>query len=79
MLTVDLIEVHPTHQRSGIGRAVMADLKERAVATGSSLGLLVHHLNEEARRFYEAVGFREIDRTTLHVSMQWDPPGPGGG
>lgn len=73
VLTIDLIEVHPQHQRTGIGRAVMAQMKERALAGGCSLELIVHHLNDGARRFYEGVGFREIARTQLHIVMRWSP------
>ncbi len=53
--------VHPDHQRSGIGRALLDSVR----ATRPFLELDVFERNDLGRRFYAAYGFREIGR---HVS-----------
>lgn len=60
--TVGAIFVSPTHQRSGIGRALM----NRARMSRPFLELDVFEANASARRFYEAYGFEQVSRH-LHV------------
>ena len=53
--------VHPDHQRTGIGRALLDSVR----ATREFLELDVFERNELGRPFYAEYGFREIGR---HVS-----------
>jgi ribosomal protein S18 acetylase RimI-like enzyme len=52
---VDRLYVAVSHQRSGIGTALLAKAKELSPA---SLSLHTHRQNREARAFYEKHGFR---------------------
>lgn len=55
---VGAIFVLPEHQGSGIGRALM----DQARASRPFLELDVFEANSIGRRFYEAYGFRRVDR-----------------
>jgi putative acetyltransferase len=54
------IFVHPDHQGSGLGRALMDDARSRR----TFLEVEVFDANSIGRRFYAAYGFREIGRIT---------------
>lgn len=55
--------VHPDFQRQGIGRALM----DSARAARPYLELTVFEANSQGRRFYEAYGFREVERVAEGV------------
>jgi GNAT superfamily N-acetyltransferase len=65
---LDLVVIARAHQRRGLGtsvlRSVMSDADRRRVP----LWLSVHRDND-ARRLYARLGFREIDRDDLRVFM----------
>lgn len=55
---VGAIFVHPDHQARGIGRALM----DSAMSGRDFLELNVFEANDTGRRFYDAYGFRLVDR-----------------
>nr|WP_245396742.1 GNAT family N-acetyltransferase [Jiella sonneratiae] len=61
-------------QGQGLGRALVRDAALRTLAAAETIGirgLLVHALSEEARSFYEALGFdpSPLDPMTLMVKL----------
>ncbi len=66
------VAVHPAWQGRGIARALVeAALEEISARGGRWAGLEVGADNQQARRLYERLGFREVGRT-LHMHR---PPG----
>lgn len=60
---LNLLAVKPIYQRSGIGRRLLEWLEQSARVAGiTTIYLEVRVHNEGARRFYQAVGYREIAR-----------------
>lgn len=54
------LAVDVSHQGMGIGRALVRDAGRRVIQAADMIGirgLLVHALSDEARRFYESLGF----------------------
>ncbi|MFO1349388.1 MAG: GNAT family N-acetyltransferase [Gammaproteobacteria bacterium] len=55
-----LLAVRPSHQRQGLGRAMVAWLEKSARVAGiARIHLEVRATNPRARAFYRALGFRE--------------------
>jgi ribosomal protein S18 acetylase RimI-like enzyme len=55
---VNYLAVSPTHQRRGIARQLMTRVEEELLAIGCpKLNLQVRDSNEEALRFYAALGY----------------------
>ena len=75
---VDHLYIDPDRHRQGLGRALLA----RAQADNTALQLWVFQQNRHAIRFYEAAGFRLIERTdgsrneekTPDALYRWDAP-----
>lgn len=75
---VDHLYIHPDRQCHGLGRALLA----RAQTENAMLQLWVFQQNLRATRFYEAAGFRLIERTdgsrneekTPDALYRWDAP-----
>lgn len=58
---LNLLCVRRSHQRSGIGRRLMIWLEKTARVAGIvSIHLEVRAINHAARRFYHALGYREV-------------------
>jgi ribosomal-protein-alanine N-acetyltransferase len=58
---LNLLAVRPAHQRTGVGRRMVAWLVESAKVAGiSAIHLEVRSNNTAARRFYRALGFQEV-------------------
>lgn len=58
---VNEIVVRPGSRRSGVGRALIVDLKEFARQKGvTQIKLDVSHFNSEARAFYQSQGFEVL-------------------
>ena len=66
---VNEIVVRPESQMGGIGRALLADLKELARQDGIEvIELDVGHFNAEAKAFFKRQGFEVLrERVTTHV------------
>lgn len=63
------------HHGKGLGRGLVKDCAKRVLAAGEEIGirgLLVHAISDEAKAFYEAVGFKEspLNAMTLMVTME---------
>jgi ribosomal-protein-alanine acetyltransferase len=57
------VAVHPSHRRTGVGRALVRHVQEVTASGGANRMLLeVSAANEAALKFYAAEGFVEIDR-----------------
>jgi ribosomal protein S18 acetylase RimI-like enzyme len=57
---LNLLAVDPAHRRRGIGRRLITWLEETALTAGAfRIGLELRALNEAARAFYAALGYRE--------------------
>lgn len=57
---LSLLAVKPSHQRCGIGRAIMEWLEESALTAGiTTITLELRANNYSARAFYRLMGFRE--------------------
>ena len=65
---LDLIVVATEHQRQGLGTSVLRSLMSDAERRGVPLWLSVRR-NNNARRLYVRLGFRELDRDDLRVFM----------
>lgn len=60
-LHISLLAVAPTHQRSGIGRALMQWLEKSALTAGiADIQLELRANNTSARFFYEALGYQFV-------------------
>jgi putative acetyltransferase len=66
---IDHVYVHPAHQRCGIGGALLRKAKE----TQSGLKLWTFQRNVNARRFYEARGFRCVRLTDGRDNEEHEP------
>lgn len=67
-LGVLAIAVDPAAQGRGVGRALMAEVAERARAQGfEAMHLTVHPSNEQALRFYRSLGWSEL----LEADGRW--------
>jgi GNAT superfamily N-acetyltransferase len=65
---LDLLVVAPRYQRRGLGTGVLRSLMSEADRRGVPLWLSVHR-NNDARRLYARLGFRELDRDERRVFM----------
>lgn len=68
---VNFVATYPAMRGLGIGRHLMAQAEKERGPKG--LSLTIHDQNEAARRLYERLGFREIDRRAI-VKRGWDHP-----
>jgi len=58
---LSLLAVKPTHQRCGIGRALVTWMEEAALTAGiTSVSLELRSNNFPARTFYRMLGYKEL-------------------
>lgn len=63
--------VHPSHQRTGLGRRLNAELEARFTAAGiTELRLSAWRSNERALDFWNSMGFDEIDIAYFTKSLR---------
>jgi ribosomal protein S18 acetylase RimI-like enzyme len=73
--SVYYLAVSPAHQRSGHGRAVMAEIERRLEALGCpKLNLMVRTDNRAALGFYQRLGYDEAAVVTLGKRLIADDP-----
>jgi GNAT superfamily N-acetyltransferase len=65
---LDLLVIATEHQRRGVGTSVLRSLMSDAERRGVPLWLSVHRDND-ARRLYARLGFREVERDERRVFM----------
>lgn len=66
------IAVLPEARGSGIGTRTLRALQRCAADQGLALTLSVHHSNPNARRLYQAMGFRTRTRDDMAEQMIWN-------
>ena len=74
MVVLGRLAVDQSQQGSGLGRALVRDAAQRVIQAADAIGIrgmLVHALTEDAKAFYERVGFEPslLDPMTLMVTL----------
>lgn len=70
---INYLAVHPNHQRSGIGRRMMAEAEIRLRAAGCpKINLQVRSTNTGVIEFYEKIGYRVDDVVSLGKRLETD-------
>jgi len=70
-----LIELQPRFQGTGIGRAVVESVLQRAAETDKPVALRVLRVNSSARRLYERLGFVAYREDEARVYLRAEPVG----
>jgi len=64
------IALLPEHRGAGIGTKFLRELQEEAAAAGKKLSIHVEIFNP-ARRFYERLGFKQVEEKGVYLLMEW--------
>lgn len=67
------IAVLAAHRGRGLGTRALSECQRQAAAVGAGMGLQVTPENP-ARRLYERLGFRVVDKDRVAVEMVWAAP-----
>src|SRR5215204_4038762 len=67
------IALLPAFQNRGVGTALLQRLMNYAANTGKALRHMVFVLNNNAERFYERLGFKQIEEFGAYKHMEWRP------
>jgi ribosomal protein S18 acetylase RimI-like enzyme len=67
------IAILPEFQNRGVGTALLERLKSEADNAGKALRHMVFVLNNNAERFYERLGFKQIEDFGAYKHMEWRP------
>jgi len=65
------IAILPQFQNRGIGTLLLRQLIDESARTEKSLRHTVFVLNTDAHRFYERLGFVDIEESGAHQLMEW--------
>jgi ribosomal protein S18 acetylase RimI-like enzyme len=65
------IALLPEHRGAGIGTKYLRELQEEAKAAGKKVSIHVEVFNP-ARRFYERLGFKQVEDKGVYLLMQWE-------
>ena len=66
------IALMPEYRGQGIGRHLMCELLDEALAKGLRVTIHVEH-NNPAMHLYKRLGFQHIHDEGIYYFMQWDP------
>jgi ribosomal protein S18 acetylase RimI-like enzyme len=70
---INYLAVHPAHQRTGIGRIIMAQAEDRLRKMGCpKINLQVRRTNARAIEFYSKIGFKSDDVISLGKRLEPD-------
>ena len=80
VIEVPMLAVADNHRREGVGRLLMAEVRDVAARNEAALiELVATRANVAARDFYRSLGFVEADVVSLEfVGSPEDPPDPEG-
>ncbi|MGC4189717.1 MAG: GNAT family N-acetyltransferase [Thermomicrobiales bacterium] len=67
------IELHPRYQGMGVGSRILRGILDEGVASNRPVMLQVLKVNEDARRLYRRLGFRDNGETSTHYRLRRDP------
>jgi GNAT superfamily N-acetyltransferase len=67
------IALLPQFQNQGVGTVLVRHLIEEAARQGKVLRHMVFVLNNNAERFYERLGFKQIEDFGAYKHMEWRP------
>ena len=67
------IAILPEFQNRGVGTVLLKRLMARAEHEGKALRHMVFVLNNNADRFYERLGFKQIEDFGAYKHMEWKP------
>ena len=67
------IAILPEFQNRGVGTVLLQRLIARARTEGKALRHMVFVLNNNADRFYERLGFKQIEDFGAYKHMEWNP------
>jgi len=67
------LQIQPSHQGRGIGGRVLSDIVKQAHKRGKSVALSVALKNDDAYRFYQRHGFRQVAETDTHNQLRCEP------
>ena len=77
-VSIDLIEIAPSHQGQGLGTRIIKDVLAVAHAEKRPVSLHVLKTNPRARRLYERLGFAVDEERKERLVMRADPPDANG-
>ena len=69
------IALLPEYQNRGVGTLLVRDLSDDAAREGKPLRHMVFKFNTAAMRFYERLGFRQVEDVGAYIHMELRPPG----
>jgi ribosomal protein S18 acetylase RimI-like enzyme len=70
------IQIHPAHQRKGLGKHLLKALQDNARRLGKHVSLRTGLKNLRAVALYERLGFMHVQQTDTHFLMLWKPDSP---
>jgi ribosomal protein S18 acetylase RimI-like enzyme len=73
-ISLENIELNPTHQGRGIGTAIIRSVIRRAETARLPLRLQVLKVNKRAQALYDRLGFHTVGETDTHVLMALNNP-----
>ena len=69
---IDSLSVMPSFRGKGVGRALLAALRDKAFERGyERVGLLVDFDNPRAEKLYSSFGFERVNETTFLGHRMW--------
>ena len=66
----------PSERNAGIGSFLLRGLVDEAGRVGKVVRIYVESYNPSLR-FFERLGFRQIEQHGIHLLLEWSPTAPG--